>query len=145
MMKNGQYKYLLVRMLRSWIIVSISAHKPYIKADTNAHKGRNAVKNGQYKYLSEKQLQILGLCAQTPLCTLGRALNIGLNSRSICCIKKETQPLNIFPILPKLPPQLLILPAPTCLASFLTLSYAFFCFSSPFLAERVPLFLLSCR
>ncbi len=101
MMKSGQYKYLLVRMLRSWIIVSISAHKPYIKADTNAHKERNAVKSGQYKYLSEKQLQKLGLCAQTSLCTLWRALNIGHNSRSIFCIKKETQPLNIVRILPK--------------------------------------------
>ena len=112
MMKNGQYKYLLVRILRSWIIVSISAHKPYIKADTNAHKIRNVVKNGQYKYLSEKQLQKLGLCAQTPFCTLWRVLNIGLNSCSIFCIKKETQPLNIFQILPKegRAPDILIIP-----------------------------------
>ena len=112
MMKNGQYKYLLVRMLRSWIIVSISAHKPYIKADTNQHKGKDAIKDGQYKYLSEKQLQKLALCAPTPLCTLWRALNIGLNSRSIYYIKKETQPLNIIPILPKegKAPDMLVIP-----------------------------------
>ena len=70
------------------------------------------MKTRQYNYLSVKQLRKLGLCTQTSLCTLWKALNLGLNSRSIFCYKKRDKAIEYFSDIAKEEkiPDMLIIP-----------------------------------